>query len=176
MIKKFKNVLILIILNFIFYIFIGNKKSSISLNNNSKMFNITKHKLQGLINNNINYIDSLYIIGRLNFGNFIISVNNAIIFCEFFHCKRIIINSYKNIFINNKIVYLKDNLNIDHNSNITYNNYSLKKSVSFFYYKVNFICLRNINRFHIFRDQIINNLPKINLAMPNHLYASIKIF
>jgi hypothetical protein len=143
------------------------------LNNNPKIFNIKKHELQGLIKNKINYLDSLYIIGRMKFGNFMISINNAIIFCEFFHCKRIIIKSYKKIFINNKIVYQKHNLTIDHNSNITYKNNSLKKSLFFFYYRVNFTCLGNINRFHIFREEIINNLPKVNLH-PDDLYIYIR--
>ena len=143
------------------------------MNSNSKIFIIKKHELQGLIKKNINYFDSLYIIGRMKFGNFIISINNAIIFCEFFHCKRIIMQSYKNIFINNKIVYQKHNLTIDHNSNITYNNYSLVKSLAFFYFQVNFTCLGNINRFHIFREEIINNLPKVNIH-PDDLYIYIR--
>ena len=142
------------------------------MNSNSKIFIIKKHELQGLIKKNINYFDSLYIIGRMKFGNFIISINNAIIFCEFFHCKRIIMQSYKNIFINNKIVYQKHNLTIDHNSNITYN-YSLVKSLAFFYFQVNFTCLGNINRFHIFREEIINNLPKVNIH-PDDLYIYIR--
>ena len=162
--KIFRKFIIkIVLLIFIFYIFRGNKNSSTSLNSNSKIFIIKKHELQGLIKKNINYFDSLYIIGRMKFGNFIISINNAIIFCEFFHCKRIIMQSYKNIFINNKIVYQKHNLTIDHNSNITYNNYSLVKSLAFFYFQVNFTCLGNINRFHIFREEIINNLPKVNI-------------
>ena len=64
------------------------------------MFYIIKNQIQASLKKNINYIDSLYIMGTYNFGNFIISINNAIIFCEFFHCKRIIIESYKKIFIN----------------------------------------------------------------------------
>jgi len=171
--KIFKIYIRIILLFFIFFIFIGNKKSSISLNNNSKMFNIIKHKLQGLIKNNIDYIDSLYIVGKYSFGNFIISINNAIIFCEFFHCKRIIIKSYKDIFINNTIFYTKYNLTIEHNSNITYNNYSLKQHWRFFYYQTNFRCLGKVNRLHILREEIISNLPKVKVH-PDDLYIYIR--
>jgi len=54
-------------------------------------------------------IDSLYINGIMRFGNYLISLNNAIIFCELFNCKRIIIKN-NNTFINHPIFYLKYNL------------------------------------------------------------------
>lgn len=161
--KKYKKFAILFLLFFIFFIFIRNKKSSTFLNKNKKMFNIIKHELQGLIKKNINSIDSLYITGTIKFGNFIISINNAILFCELFHCKRIIIQSYKDIFINNKIVYQKYNLTIGNSLFLTLNNKSLKKSVVFFYYLKNFIPLGNINRFHILKEEILNNLPKVKV-------------
>ena len=136
--KKYKKFAILFLLFFIFFIFIRNKKSSTFLNKNKKMFNIIKHELQGLIKKNINSIDSLYITGTIKFGNFIISINNAILFCELFHCKRIIIQS-------------------------SLNNKSLRKSVVFFYYLKNFIPLGNVNRFHILKEEILNNLPKVKV-------------
>ena len=112
---------------------------------------------------NITYIDSLYIFGRYRFGNFLISLNNALIFCEFFLCKRIIIQSNKNIFINNNIFYKKYNLTIEPNHIFIYNNNSLKVYLGYFYYKLNFSSLGNIYRFHIFREEIVNNLPKVKL-------------
>jgi len=171
--KKYKLFIIIILLFFIFFIFIRNKKSSISLNNNKKLFNSIKHELQDLIKKNINSIDSLYITDTIKFGNFVISINKAILFCEFFHCKRIIIQSYKNIFINNKIFYQKYNLTIDNKDFLTFNNNSLKKSVVFFYYLKNFFRLGNINRFQIFREEILNNLPKVKVR-PDDLYIYIR--
>ena len=100
--KKFIKIILFLIFiyRYLIYNFIRKKKPSFSLNQNKKMFYIIKNQIQASLKKNINYIDSLYIMGTYNFGNFIISINNAIIFCEFFHCKRIIIESYKKIFIN----------------------------------------------------------------------------
>ena len=90
MIKKSIKFIILIEIYFHIYIFLKNKKSLFSLNNkNDKIFNKITNALQKVIKKRINYIDSLYIIGSFNFGNYIICLNNAIILCEFFHCKRI---------------------------------------------------------------------------------------
>ena len=121
--KKFIKIILFLIFiyRYLIYNFLRKKKPSFSLNQNKKMFYIIKNQIQASLKKNINYIDSLYIMGTYNFGNFIISINNAIIFCEFFHCKRIIIESYKKILINNKIFYQKYNLTIDHNSIITNN-------------------------------------------------------
>ena len=52
-------------------------------------------------------------------------------------------------------------------------NNSLTKSVVFFYYRHNFILLGNTNRFHILREEILNNLPKVNVH-PNDLYIYIR--
>ena len=95
------------ILIILFYISILIKKLSFtkkkSNNQKYKIFNIIKNKLHYIINGNlkknISYIDSLYIIGKYKFGNFIICLNKAILFCELFFCKRIIIQSNQNIFI-----------------------------------------------------------------------------
>ena len=122
---------------------------------------------------NISHIESLYIIGSFNFGNFIICLNKALIFCEFFLCKRIIIQSNKNILINNIIYYKKYNLTIEPNHSFTYNNNSLKIGVNFLYYRLNFKHLVNVDKFHIFREEILNNIPKVNVN-PNDLYIYIR--
>ena len=101
---KFKILLILCYI-FIFIIIKIPLFSKNALNNHNYEINKTiKKELQNLINKKlkkkINYIDSLFIIGNYRFGNFLISLNKAIIFCEIFCCKRIIINSNQNIFIN----------------------------------------------------------------------------
>jgi hypothetical protein len=108
--KTFRKLILIIFLYFYFFIFTENKKSLFILKNcNYKIYKIIKREIQDLLNINIKYLDSLYIIGSYNFGNFIVSLNNAIIFCEFFHCKRIILQSNNNTFINNKIFYKKYN-------------------------------------------------------------------
>ena len=126
-----------------------------------------------MLNINIKYLDSLYIIGSYNFGNFIISLNNAIIFCELFHCKKIILQSNNNTFINNKIYYQKYNLIIENNSNLIYTKNSLVEHLDFLFYKLNFSLLGNVNRFHVFREEILNNLPIVKVH-PDDLYIYIR--
>lgn len=62
---------------------------------------------------------------------------------------------------------------LDNNTFFTFNNNSLNKSVAFFYYLNNFIRLGNINRFHILREEILNNLPKVKVH-PDDLYIYIR--
>jgi hypothetical protein len=111
--------------------------------------------------------------GSFNFGNFIICLNNAIILCEFFHCKRIIIQSNQYIFINNKIFYQKYNLTIEPNSTFIQIYNSLELDLYYLFYQFNFSSLGNVNRFHIFRNEILNNLPKVKMH-PNDLYIYIR--
>jgi hypothetical protein len=164
----------LILLFFYFFILTKNKKLLFLLKNrNYKNSKIIKRELQDLLNINIKYLDSLFIIGSYNFGNFIISLNNAIIFCEIFHCKKIILQSNNNTFINNKIYYQKYNLIIENNSNIISTNNSLIEHLDIIYYKLNFSRLGNINRFHVFREEILNNIPIVKVH-PDDLYIYIR--
>ena len=91
-----------------YFINIKNKSSSISKNspknNMSKIINIIKRNIPNKNNKkNKTYINILYIKGHMRFGNYLISLNNAIIFCEILRCKKIII---ENNFINNFIKLL----------------------------------------------------------------------
>jgi len=114
-------------------------------------------------------MNSLYITGGLKFGNFLISLNNAIIFCELFHYKRIIIENNKFIFIKNKLFFPKYNLGIEPNH--TSNN-SLNIDVNFFYYTY-YRLLGKVNRYFLFRDEIMTNLPKTK-THPDDLYIYIR--
>ena len=143
------------------------------MNKNVKIFNNIKQKLYQKFKRRIDYIDSLNIIGNFKFGNFIICLNNAIIFCEFFHCKRIIIQLNNNIFINNKIFYQKYNLTIEPNQKFIQNNNSLNLDLYYLYFHFNFSSLENNNRFHILREEILNQLPKIKIH-PNDLYIYLR--
>ena len=106
-----------------YFIIIGNKISSISFiyskNNNSKIVNVIRRNLKNKIyqyfKKNITHVNSLYINGISRFGNYLISLNNAIIFCELLNCKKIIIEKNKNGFINDKIFYQKYNITIESN-------------------------------------------------------------
>ena len=73
-------------------------------NNSNKINDIKQNLIKELYNNtkkNFTHINVLYISGNgSRLGNFFICVNNAIIFCEFLNCKKIIIDSNKYLFIN----------------------------------------------------------------------------
>jgi predicted PurR-regulated permease PerM len=108
LIKKLQKLIIFFGLLFLIYLMIIGKINSLfsntySKSNNSKIFNnikrILKDKIYKYFNKNITNIDSLYIKGNLRFGNYFISLNNAIIFCEVMSCKKIIIFNHRNNFI-----------------------------------------------------------------------------
>ena len=137
---------------------------------NNKNYNVTKSIKKSLYNvlyrfskKNLIYIDSLYIRGIMRYGNYLISLNNAIIFCELFNCKRIVIEKNKNIIINHPIFYLKYNLTIEANQIFNYLNYnSIILNLKFFFY-LNFSLLGNVDRFYLFRNEIMKYLPKVKL-------------
>ena len=72
----------------------------------------------------------------------------------------------------NKINYQKFNLSIESKHNFIYNNNSIIVD-NFFFYKLNFTFLGDVNRFLIFRKEILNNLPKVKVN-PNDLYIYIR--
>ena len=158
------------------FIHLNNKISSISNNNllKNNSLNFIKKKLQDIIfkklKHNKNYSNILYIKGHVRFGNYFICLNNAIIFCEFLSCKKIIIESE---FINHQIFYQKYNLTIE--SNYSFNKIEINPLIIniAFFFKFNFTYLGQINRFYVFREEIINNLPKVKINF-DELYIYIR--
>ena len=183
LIKKLQKLIIFFGLLFLIYLMIIGKINSLFSNtysesNNSKIFNnikrILKDKIYKYFNKNITNIDSLYIKGNLRFGNYFISLNNAIIFCEVMSCKKIIIFNHRNSFINNKIFYQKYNITIEPNYLFNYiDNNSIIAKVEFFFYKLNFTDFGKVNRFYVLRKEIINNLPKVKIKFDS-LYIYIR--
>ena len=183
LIKKLQKLIIFFGLLFLINLMIIGKINSLFSNtysesNNSKIFNnikrILKDKIYKYFNKNITNIDSLYIKGNLRFGNYFISLNNAIIFCEVMSCKKIIIFNHRNSFINNKIFYQKYNITIEPNYLFNYiDNNSIIAKVEFFFYKLNFTDFGKVNRFYVLRKEIINNLPKVKIKFDS-LYIYIR--
>jgi len=122
---------------------------------------------------NVNNINILFIRGNGHFGNFFIAVNNAIIYCEFLRCKRIIVEYNKSIFINDTIFYKKYNITIEPNQTINFIGKNIAILNVRFLLHNNFRCLSNVNKFKVFKRQLLNNLPKI-LTHPNDLYIYIR--
>lgn len=114
----------------------------------------------------------MHIKGNMRFGNYLISLNNAIIFCEFLGCQRIIL---KNDFINHKIFYQKYNLTIEIDNLLNYYNEddSLIINVRYFYFLNIFNDLGKVNRFFVFRKEILYNLPKVKINI-DELYIYIR--
>ena len=148
---------------FINFLYNKNNNSSIS-NNYFKMINI-KRKSQNaifkILKKNKTFINTLNIKGHMRFGNYFISLNNAIIFCELLSCKRIIL---KSDFIKHKIFYHKYNITIESDYSFKYiDNYTINVNIYSFFFDFIFIDLGNVNRFYIFRKEILNNLPKVKI-------------
>ena len=182
-IKKLQKLIIFFGILFLKYLMIVRKINLLfsniySKSNSSKIFNnikrLLKNKIYKYFNKNITNIDSLYIKGNLRFGNYFISLNNAIIFCEVMHCKKIILFNHRNVFINDKIFYQKYNITIESNDLFNYiDNNSIIAKIDFFFYKLNFTDFGNVNRFYILRKEIINNLPKVKIKFDS-LYIYIR--
>ena len=146
------------------------------LNNNYKNFHVIKrnikYKIFKVYNNKITCINTLYMKGNSRFGNYFISLNNAIIFCELFRCKRLIIEN--DDYINHRLFYQKYNLTIESdNSFSNIDNDLMIINLYFFYYQLNFTLLGKVNRFDIFKNEILNNLPKVKINFDD-LYIYIR--
>ena len=146
--------------------FFGNNKTKL-------MKKIILYKIFKFTRKNINNINYLIIKGKSRFGNFLMSINNAIIYCEILGCKKIILENNNNIYINNIIFYKKSNFTIEPNQTFNIRDkYSIILNTRFFFYN-NIVLFRNVNRFIIFREQLLNNLPKV-IVHPSDLYIYIR--
>ena len=162
-------IIILLKYNFIF----SNSKSFFKNNKNKIKKKLLLSKIFTSINRKINNINILFIKGKARFGNFFISINNAIIYCEILHCRKIIIEYNNKIYLNNPIFYKKINFTIEPNQKF---NDRDKNSVIldiYFFFINSFNDWNNINRFNIFKKQLLNNLPKV-VIHPNDLYIYIR--
>ena len=159
--------------------FINIKNKFLILNNYFiyNKYNIIKKVLLSRISKynkkKINNISILFIRGKGRFGNYYISINNAIIYCQFLGCKKIIIEYSNEILINKIIFYKKYNLKIEPNQTINYMEKNLVILSQRFLMHNNFKFIRNANKFNIFKRQLLNNLPKI-VTHPDDLYIYIR--
>ena len=95
------------------------------------------------------------------FGNQIAALNKLIFYCEIIHCTNIYLPENNNLYINHTL-YDHD-LTIVIGSRDTFDNANEISSLSpnFFF---DFYNLRIDNRVEIFKNEILNNLPKINIS------------
>ena len=178
MLKIIKKLILLILIITIIFLIkysIMFMASKIFLRNNKKklMKKIILSKIFKYTFKNIKKVNSLFIKRKGRFGNFFLSINKAIKYCEILNCKQIIIEKNNNIFINKRIFYNKGNFTIETNEAFNLrDNYSI--NLDYYYIFINsFGYFRNINKLKIFREQLLNNLPKV-LIHPYDLYIYIR--
>ena len=165
---------------FIFFELINLFSIKFFPNQNYNNLNITNkiklylfNKLLKKAKKNLTYVNFLYIQGQARLGNFFICINNAIIFCEFLGCKRIIIEKNNAAFIKHKIFYKKYNFSIEPNQVFNYMDNNSLIINKWFFFKLNFSCLGKVNRFNLLKEEILNNLPKLKIH-PHDLYIYIR--
>lgn len=104
------------------------------------------------LSRNITSIDNLYIDYYLKFGNQLALFNKAIFYCEIIKCKKIFVH----FFIHNTINDQQFNLSIEIAKKAE--DYSNKLS-TYYYPYYHFLLVRPENRFSIFKNEILRNLP-----------------
>ena len=139
----------------------------------SEYRNIILQKLSENSKKNVSSVENIYFDFYYKFGNMLVSLNKAIFYCEIIKCKKIFIWKNNNFYIRNNIYDEKYNLTIQviesaseiiNNENLTSLNFNP------FYY---FLGIKPDNRFSVFKDELIKNLPVVK-ADPNDLYIHIR--
>ena len=95
-------------------------KNYFKINKYNIMKKVLLNKISKETIKNISNIKVLFLSAKGRFGNYFISINNAIIYCEFLKCQKIIVEYNNDIFINNTIFYKKYNLTIEPNQTINF--------------------------------------------------------
>lgn len=94
------------------------------------------------------------------FGNQIAAVNKMIFYCEIIHCKKLILPVENRIYINHTLLDKEYNLQIEVAQESFQADLITDISFEFFY---DFYNLKIENRIGILKNEIVNNLPKVNL-------------
>ena len=134
---------------------------------------------------------------KYNFGNQLLIFNKLIFYCEIIGCKKIILEKDNNIYINNTIYDKKYNItievsdkthdniigifNFEDNDNLLVKNEQENKDNKDYYFMMtldsnfyyNMYNLRLENKYDIFKNEILKNLPNINISK-NDLYIHIR--
>ena len=96
------------------------------------------------------------------FGNQIAAVNKMIFYCEIIHCKKLILPVENRIYIKHTLLDKEYNLQIEVGMPEFFGvDFIGDISPEFFY---DFYNLKIENRISIFKNEIINNLPKVNVS------------
>ena len=135
----------------------------------------------------ITSLNEIYFNNINRFGNGLILLNKLIFYCEILGIKKILLNKDNNLYINKSIYDKEYNLSIEINNNMNIENQNVildqleNPVISQFYTSSNyfpnlfyiFFNLRIENRFNVFKNEILNNLPKVKIDQ-NDLYIHIR--
>lgn len=125
-----------------------------------------------IVKKKISSIKYLYLTGKQHFGNFLISLNNAISICEIEGCKKIFIQYNNFIYINHTILNQKYQMSIEPGYyGKDYINQTIKMPIYFFFYYYKYI--KPKIRLNLIKQELLKNLPKIKVN-PQDLYIYIR--
>lgn len=142
---------------------------------NSILINKEKKNILHFISKNINKkiynIKTIFFTNNFRFGNFLVSLNKIIFYCEIIGCRKIILDKKKAFILKNKVHIKKLNITI------SVINFKFKKILNLFYSKDSilysmFIFKPEI-RLNLIRNEIIKNLIKVKTSI-NDLYIHIR--
>ena len=146
-------------------------ESNNSLNIREK--NAILNKISKNLGKNITSIDKIFLFTHLRLGNAIALLNKFIFYCEIIGCKSIILDKNNFWLIKNKITLKSNNITIEVDDIIKYkknNNTLIYEASMFFMY---FFNIKPEIRFHLLRDEIFKNMPRINSSLED-LYIHIR--
>ena len=166
--KYLYKIIVIIILLLLSHIYFVIKMDTAVKNEKlrKKMF----ERLSYILNRTITSLENVYVDQHFKLGNSLIAINKVIYYCEILKCKRIILNEYHSKYIKNTIYDTKYNLIIEPQSKTNINLYNVfhwPYPYSIILYKI------PENRFDVFKNEIINNLPKVSTDI-NDLYIHIR--
>ena len=153
----------------------NNREKKIINEYNNKGNKELKRQMFGILSRiskqNITSLDNVYLGYYYKLGNSLIALNKVIFYCEILQCKRIFLKKGYYPLIKNTIYDKKYGLTIEILSNS-----NQKDMTSFFHWPHPYYTTLKIipeNRFDVFREEILNNLPKPSTDV-NDLYIHIR--
>ena len=153
----------------------NNNQKFTSLETNENLLDEKSYILEQFskfMNRKITYVDTLVLIKDWNFGNRMISLNNAIYYCEILRCKEILV-SRRFSFIKNPIYYEKFNMVIKHKKNADCSEDGTACIGNAFLYDLRYNNTIPGHRFFVIQEEFLKSVPKYK-ANEDDLYIHIR--
>ena len=158
-------------------IFLSLKKFPDEQNNSMLLESIKQELIRNIKDNyNVDFstIDKICFDSNFRFGNQLAVFNKLLFYCEILGIKKLYINKDNNLFIKNSIfdekydlgIEIYENINDEDCGHFSYITYLPNFFYDFYVYRVE-------NRFSVFKDEILRNLPTVEIE-PNDLYIHFR--